>query len=903
MIDPLIGRLVGGRYKIVRPLAAGGMGAVYDAVQESLQREVALKVIRAGNVDERFRLRFEAEALVTSRLKDPHVVTVHDFGIDDDLPYLVLEKLEGRDLSTELGTRGRMSWPRAVRVLRGIAAALAAAARVGVVHRDLKPSNIFLVDNPAHPDFVKVLDFGIAKLLVSEGPRKDTDAGSVVGTPGYVAPERLLGEPDDPRSDLYALGVIAWELLAGRPPFEETGHMQLALLHLQEPAPRLSSVVDVPAALDALVSALLEKTAAARPSAVDVVAMLDALDLGTPAPGPLLHSGTPSDPLLLTPRSIVPTESSSRIALPVVSASSLTPSTKQVPSSSSSSSSIVAAAIVVVVVAGIGLALFGKRGPSTAEAAFHRLSWEPGVERDAAFAPDGSRLAYVAPGAGGLADLFVIGVNGEPAANLSNTPRVIESDPAFSADGQQLAWVVHDDDGDAIWLGGPRGERARRLIDAATTPAFSADGRELFFGSVGFDEPEAVSVGRAAEIRSLDLASGKVRVVADALASFEPAVSARARVAFWAIDERGHRDIWTVTRGGVPVAVTRDAAVDHNPIWSDDGDTLHFLSDRSGTMSLWSVAIDDDGAASAPVPLLPGAVSMRSVSMAGKQIAYRSGTSSTSIERRAFDAANEDEAVGAPTLLLETARELKSIDVSPSGRWLVAEVLGQHSDLLLIDTETLTQRLLTDDAAFDRSPRFVDDARVAFASNRGGPYGIWLVDVDGTGLRALPAGPCPTVAPLPSPDGRRLAAFELDCGGRLAVYELASTEPPAQLQLSLGATLLPMAWRGPGTLVVNRLGTGYDVVDVGSGAVDAFKPRLVLGGFVAIDEQRLLALAERDLVVVDGSFSRAVLVKATGQPFVMPDDVVPAFALSADRQVLWTASRRDQSDLWIARLR
>ena len=263
---------------VVARLAAGGMGAVYTAVQESLSREVALKVIRPGLIDDGFRARFEREARATSSLRDPHVVTVHDFGIDGELPFIVFEKLEGEDLAAALQARGRMPWRRGARVLRGIASALAAAHTAGVVHRDLKPSNVFLIATAADPAFAKVLDFGIAKILDDDSAGVKTTTGIVLGTPGYVPPERMRGEPDDPRSDLYALGALAWDMVAGRGPLVAPTQILLSVKHMTERPPNLLTVADVPDDLALLVGELLEKTPARRPqSAAHVVARLAAL--------------------------------------------------------------------------------------------------------------------------------------------------------------------------------------------------------------------------------------------------------------------------------------------------------------------------------------------------------------------------------------------------------------------------------------------------------------------------------------------------------------------------------------------------------------------------------------------------------------------------------------------------
>jgi TPR repeat protein len=270
--DTLLDRVVAGRFRMVRQLGAGGMGAVYLAEQINLKREVAIKVLKPGIVDDAFRARFTAEAMATSRLNHPNIITVHDFGIDTaaalPLPWLALEKLEGQSLRERISARGRLPVADGIAVLIGIAAALAEAHAAHIIHRDLKPENVFLVDRNDGAVHVKVLDFGIAKILDLDGAHTQTQTGAVVGTPGYVAPERMQTGHEDARGDLYALGVVAFEIFTGRAPFEAPTPLALALKHMLEPPPHLNAIagVVVPEALDAFVAALLAKTAEGRPA-------------------------------------------------------------------------------------------------------------------------------------------------------------------------------------------------------------------------------------------------------------------------------------------------------------------------------------------------------------------------------------------------------------------------------------------------------------------------------------------------------------------------------------------------------------------------------------------------------------------------------------------------------------
>jgi serine/threonine-protein kinase len=220
-IDVLVGTVLEGAYRITRLIGQGGMGAVYEAVQLRLNKRVAIKLMaRDLAANHQALARFHREAEITSHLGHPHLVTVVDFGqAESGEPYMVMEYLEGEDLDHRLRRVGRMPIDAVVPVVRQVASALNAAHDQGVVHRDLKPGNIFLVQIPGEPDFVKVLDFGVSKMMAAR--TRLTNVRSTLGTPVYMSPEQAAGIVDeiDHRVDQWALACIAWEMLLGRPPF------------------------------------------------------------------------------------------------------------------------------------------------------------------------------------------------------------------------------------------------------------------------------------------------------------------------------------------------------------------------------------------------------------------------------------------------------------------------------------------------------------------------------------------------------------------------------------------------------------------------------------------------------------------------------------------------------------
>src|SRR5262245_29908072 len=217
------GRVLGGRYKLEQCIGSGGMGEIYRARRMHIGDTVAVKVLRADVVeDDKSRQRFYREARAAAMLHHPNAVVIHDFGEDaDGTAYIVMELLVGRSLRQVLMQEGTISAVRAYGIIRQASAALDAGHRNGIVHRDIKPDNIILLDSNDAADHIKILDFGIAKVLDNKTldthslEQRLTNVGSVIGTPHYMAPEQCQGEEADSRSDIYSLGVVLYELLTG----------------------------------------------------------------------------------------------------------------------------------------------------------------------------------------------------------------------------------------------------------------------------------------------------------------------------------------------------------------------------------------------------------------------------------------------------------------------------------------------------------------------------------------------------------------------------------------------------------------------------------------------------------------------------------------------------------------
>ena len=283
--DALLGTLLAGRYRIEALIGSGGMGAVYRAEHVHMRKAVAVKVLhKEMTAFPEVVARFEREAVAAGRIEHPHVVSASDFGqLEDGSFYLVLEFIEGQSLAKHVSKEGALSPMRALRIARQIVEALQAAHGVGIVHRDLKPDNVMLVEKDDDPDFVKVLDFGIAKIKVEETVEQPalTQIGTVFGTPEYMSPEQARGELVDARADLYTVGVILYEMLAGVSPFKDDDLVVVLTRHLTADPPPLPSSVD-PTIVD-LVLRLMRKNREERvQSASELIERIDVI-LGSPA--------------------------------------------------------------------------------------------------------------------------------------------------------------------------------------------------------------------------------------------------------------------------------------------------------------------------------------------------------------------------------------------------------------------------------------------------------------------------------------------------------------------------------------------------------------------------------------------------------------------------------------------
>ncbi|HEX4445829.1 MAG TPA: serine/threonine-protein kinase [Polyangiaceae bacterium] len=391
--DPLLGKVLLDRVRIVRAIARGGMGKVYVGEQTRLKRRVAVKVLdprlTSGPDAVEFTRRFLLEASIASKLTHPHVVTIFDYGETPDGCFIAMEYLEGRSLADELAQRGPLSAERAVHVTVQIARALREAHALGVVHRDVKPGNVFLLRQDDDDDFVKVLDFGLVHERQASDSREAAGADAIMGSPRYMAPEQVQGKEIDGRADIYSLGIVLYAMLTGRPPFERRTELATMMAQVSDPPPPMPSVAPglvLPGGLEAIVMRCLAKSPDDRWASMEE--LVAALHLQT-MPS-VFGSGPPRGAVRDAPSAIAP---GSLGASPGASMAAPTVAVGLPRRPGGAGRAIGTAALVAAVAALVAVALRDRPAPASASPS--RGATAPAVSSVAAAAPVATAVLHV----------------------------------------------------------------------------------------------------------------------------------------------------------------------------------------------------------------------------------------------------------------------------------------------------------------------------------------------------------------------------------------------------------------------------------------------------------------------------------------------------------------------------
>lgn len=716
-----------GPYVIDSLLGAGGMGQVYLAHDRKLKRKIALKILppEFSADPERVR-RFEHEARAVSALNHPGIVTIHDFGEKEGWRYIATELVEGKTLHALIGDG--LALKETLTIAMQVAEALAAAHGAGVIHRDIKPENIMV-----RPDgYVKVLDFGLAKRIAAptesaSGLTKATQTGMVMGTLPYMSPEQAAGDAVDHQTDLWSLGAVLYEMVAGRTPFvRDSRQATLNAILASQPEP----ISAAPPELDRILRKALEKDRALRYQTAaelrtDLQRLLRRLDSPLSRPGQKAAAPRRPRPAYLVPA--------------------------------------VAVGLLVLLSGGFlfwRLRLSRKDAPDWSRATHIQLTDQPGTEFHPSLAPDGKSFVYAGGDRGNL-DLFLQRVGGKNPVNLTKDSLADDTEPVFSPDGEHIAFRSSREPR-GIYVMEATGENVRRVAAGGFNPSWSPDGQEIVFSEAGQDSP---SVRVSSALWIVNAVTGAKRLLTP-LDAMQPAWSPGGkRIAFWFLPPSvGRRDIATIPRsGGEPVVITKGSATNWNPVWSPDGKFLYFVSDRAGNMNFWRVAIDEESgeALSEPEAIVTPSKFSRHLGFSrdGKRMIYVQTENRSNIQAAAFDA-SEGRVTGEPFWITRGDREIVRPELSADGKQFVARLSRRtQDDIVTVSRDGTGWLNLTNDSFFDRYPRWSPDGRrVAFASDRSGGYEIWMIDVDGTNLRRVTYDSPKegTSFPVWSPDGTKL---------------------------------------------------------------------------------------------------------------------------------------------------
>jgi eukaryotic-like serine/threonine-protein kinase len=869
-----------GPYETAGRLGAGGMGEVWRATDTRLGREVALKVLPAGLADDAERhARFEREARVLASLNHPSVATLYGLEHLAGQHVLVMELVEGEDLAERLA-RGAIPVEEAIPIALQVAQALEAAHEKGIVHRDLKPANVKVTPQGT----VKVLDFGLAKALdpaLTSGAAANpatsptmataTQVGLILGTAAYMSPEQARGSSVDKRADIWAFGVVLFEMLAGRRLFQgETVSDTLAAVLRQE-IDWHDLPGDTPPAVHRLLARCLTRDRANRLHDIG-----DArLDLEEAWAG--RETGVEPEPARSRPLA-----------------------------------GLLAAGFAGAMVT-LGAVLLVQPGGRTSAAAarptFRQVTIQPGGELMPAIAPDGESFVYAKVVDGHL-DLFLQRVDGSKEIDLTGGCSEDDRDPAFSPDGRRIAYRS-DCSGGGIFVMGATGESARKVIDFGYTPSWSPDGREVVVATERPGIPTArPSISR---LWAVTFETGEKRLVTEHDAMHPSWSPDGRRVAFWGLrGDTPQRDLWTVAADGSQVAadaavpVTEDPPLDWNPVWAPNGSSLYFSSTRGGTFNLWRIAVDPASGrpqgAPEPVTAPSSWAGWISISRDGRRLLFVDRNARTSILRAPIDPGGRGLSGSLQAVPLGSFEVHNEFDLSPDGGSVLFATAGLPQNLFVVGADGSGLRQLTEGAHRDRQAAWAPDGSwIVFQTDRFKSQ-FARIRPDGSGLREVITGFSAGWQPIWSSDGRRLAASG-PSGGFLidpnaATPEAVRTSLPAAAD---GLVFWPSSWSPDDCVLAG--GLYRDGAPVGIGTLSLANGRhtrlaapegAARPQFVA-DGRHLLAACPDRLVLLDtrGEPARDIAGAPPGHRFTY-------VTLSRDRRWLSVLDAADESDVWLA---
>jgi Tol biopolymer transport system component/predicted Ser/Thr protein kinase len=738
-----------GSYEILAPLGAGGMGEVYKAKDTRLDRTVAVKVLPSHLAESAERReRFEREAKAVAALDHPNIVTIYSVEESEGVHFITMEFVKGKTLA-ELLPKSGYPLSKFLDIAIPLADAVASAHERGIVHRDLKPRNVMVSDDGR----VKVLDFGLAKAVAgfmqakvaSELPTAaKTDEGVIVGTVSYMSPEQAEGKTVDHRSDIFSLGIILYEMVTGRHPFQgDTTASILSSILRDTPTSATEINPKIPRDLGKIIKRCMEKEPRRRyQTAIDVFNELEGLKQDVNSGE--VYEGAPP------------------------------------PHHTKRKSGLIVAAAAVLALALAGTLTFILRQPDERVLRLTnpiQVTSAIGVENYPTLSPEGQRLAYESNQSGNY-DIWAVQLGGAEPVNLTADYEGSDRYPRWSPDGSQIAFRSDRDDGASlagvgdVFVMSALGGRPRRVASALHNNfQWSVDGNELACllrdGKGYFVELVTLS---NRETRRIPFPALKDLGCMDLSWSPDGRLFAYVAAPGTAVDIT---QVWALSSlDGKPTPVTDGRTLDWSPTWSLDDHDLYFVSNRGGSMDLWQQRISENGKPMGEPQRVTTGLVIRNIvfSRDGSKLAYSRYRRVANIWRIPILGDRLATWADSQQLTFDEAH-VEGLDLSPDGKRLVfSSDRSGNKDLWLMPSEGGEMEQLTTDPFPDWMPSWSPNGEeIAFHTIRSGNRDIWVIPVEGGPARQLTHHPSTDWLPTWSPDGSEIA-FVSARSGQLSIW-------------------------------------------------------------------------------------------------------------------------------------
>ena len=722
----MIGQTVS-HYRILEKIGEGGMGVVYMAEDTHLGRHVAIKFLSAAH-DHSYRARFLREARAVSTLSHPHIAIIHDYGESPSgQPFIVMEYIKGETLS-ELLNRSALTLSRALEIIEAVAEALGAAHARGIVHRDIKPSNV-LVNREGD---VKVVDFGLVKQLQDdEIPESNPDANTllgrtssnvIVGTPLYLSPEQAMGADVDARSDLFAIGALLYECLAGKPAFSGGSLIEIGaqIIHFN-PLPPSSINNRVPPELDRItLKALAKKRESRYQSAADFVADLKAARLA-------LNGNEDSH----RTQRLVPGRSSHSSALKSISETLRRPRVS------------IAFFLLALVIVGLSIWAIITLRPHKPSQAFDKIRMtkitNSGKTLNASISPDGTYVAEIIDD-GGKQSLWLRQID-VPAASKQIVPQTEGQYEGltFSRDGKYVYYVIWENNArDVLYRVAVLGDSPRKLSTEVNSPVgFSPDGRNLAFIRTYNQGESAVIVANSDGTDERLLAKRKVpnffNEVAPAWSPDGTSIACAVRSSSGGF--RGSVVKLRLSDGTESPLTSEVWALVEKVVWLKDNRGLIITArdQSSSPFQIWHISYPEGGARRITSDL-DSYVDLSVSDDSSKLLTVQSTRLSSISVAKGRDASQFAQITAGVS-------EFYGLAWTPDGRIVFGSVKNGNPDIWIMDGNGGGEKQLTFNSSIERDPAVSPDGRyIVYTSNQNGRFNVWRMDIDGGNLKPITSG-------------------------------------------------------------------------------------------------------------------------------------------------------------------